>query len=145
MGGIAGAASKCQTRAAAAGLSGTWDAWISSAVSSPATRFVKSTTHYARIDGPEIAQTWEDLTDGTLDAPIDHNEFGALVPQAMVWTGTAAHGTPLVENCQTWSTSSTLQEGYDGRNDATDFNWSARSLALSLHCAAAQRLYCFEQ
>src|SRR5690606_8308287 len=71
LGGIAGATAKCQARADTAGLGGTWDAWISAADSSPSLRFVASTTHYARLDGQEVAQTWADLTDGSLDVPIN--------------------------------------------------------------------------
>ncbi|MFY0533553.1 hypothetical protein [Nannocystis pusilla] len=108
-------------------------------------RFVKSTTHYARLDGQEIAQSWADLTDGSLDAPINIDEFGALVPQASVWTGTSASGTALADTCNSWSLTSSTWKAYEGRNDVTDFNWSARSLALSANCSILQRLYCFEQ
>ncbi|PCC71302.1 Myxococcus cysteine-rich repeat-containing protein [Nannocystis exedens] len=146
LGGIAGAKSKCQARAATGNLGGTWDAWISTGTNNPAGRFVKSTTRYARLDGVEIAQTWADLTDGTLDAPINVNEFGDMSPQADVWTGTADDGTSLSEHCNGWTTSSGLGVlGIEGRNNAVDFNWTARSLINASNCSTLQRLYCFEQ
>src|SRR5690606_34004345 len=107
-------------------------------------RFVKSTTHYARLDGQEIAQSWADLTDGTLDVPININEFGGVSVQTDVWTGTAAGGTPLSDNCQSWTSGSSNYFAYEGRNDAADFNWTARSFVFSSYCGIQQRLYCFE-
>ena len=81
LGGVTGADSVCQARANAAGLSGTFKAWISggSYSSSPASRFTRSTVlPYVRIDGAVVANDWNDLTDGTIQNPINIDEFGNL-------------------------------------------------------------------
>ncbi len=147
LGGIGGAKAKCQARASAAGLGGTWDAWVSNNTSNPASRFIKSTTRYARLDGQEVAQTWADLIDGTIDVPININEFGDMSPQADIWTGTSENGTSLNEDCSGWTASGGfLVIGYEGRNNAINFNWSARSTCSTRpNCSTMQRLYCFEQ
>ena len=63
LGGIPGADEKCQSHADAAGLAGTFLAWISDGVDSPATRFARSAEPYVRTDGTKIAEDWDDLVD----------------------------------------------------------------------------------
>lgn len=94
LGGVIPADFECQELADIAGLPGLYKAWISEiSGSSPATRFNRSTGPYLRTDGIEIAADWNDLTDGTLGAPLNVNEDGvALLADSLTWTATSAMG-----------------------------------------------------
>jgi cysteine-rich repeat protein len=147
MGGVAGAKAKCQARADAAGLGGVWDAWISDAQSSPATRFTQSPGGYARLDGVAIANSWDDLVDGTLDARPQIDEFLENHGLTMIWTGTTAAGTVSTHHCNGWTTNSNQVIGIAGYTNATDSMWSDIGLDTNpeITCFGAKRLYCFEQ
>jgi len=94
LGGLAGADAKCAARAAAAGLSGTYKAWLSSSTTSAASRLTHATVPYKRTDGVTIANNWTDLTDGAIAEPISRDEFGHVLSSAgSVWTGTADDGS----------------------------------------------------
>nr|MBA3500495.1 hypothetical protein [Deltaproteobacteria bacterium] len=72
IGGLTGADAKCQAEAMAANLTGTYKAWLSDITGSPSTRFTKSTiVPYVRTDGFLLAQSFDDLTDGTIAGPIN--------------------------------------------------------------------------
>src|SRR5690606_18172610 len=71
IGGVNGADNICNQRAQAAGLPGTYMAWVSTVSGgSPSTRFVKSTVPYFMVTGTKVADNWTDLTDGSLDNAI---------------------------------------------------------------------------
>lgn len=96
----------CQKLATAAGLSGTFRAWLSNATDSPSTRFTQSTGPYKLVDGTQIADNWTDLTDGTIDNPINkrrptvvlrlRSSIAALLPMERGWpVNTATTGPAL--------------------------------------------------
>jgi hypothetical protein len=147
--GVAGADAKCQARAQAAGLTGTYRAWISDATSSPSTRFTNTanTGPYVLLDADAtvIAANWAELTSGTLRAPIDVTESGAPLRRTSPWTHTQPNGTPGGPgnvHCKGWTSADPLDIGDIGTNMAADFSWSSWSTAL---CPAFWTLYCFEQ
>src|SRR5829696_1025127 len=93
LGGLSGADAKCQGLADAAGLPGSYQAWLSDSTSSPSSRFVPSTGPYQLINGTTIAANFTDLVDGTLLAPIDVTETGGGVGSSEVtWTHTLSTG-----------------------------------------------------
>lgn len=144
LGGLSGADAICQSRAAAANLSGKYLAWLSTSDgTSPATRFTKATVPYVRVDGAVVAENWTDLTDGTLYNPIYLDASGIPV-RATAWTGTNIDGTPKGSNCNNWqSTDGGAQSGYPS---ATDYKWTAYELLPNVPCRnLAQAFYCFEQ
>jgi hypothetical protein len=144
LGGIAGADASCQSLAGAAALGGTWKAWVGDGMNAPSTTFVQSTVPYVRTDGVTIATDWTALTDGTLDAPIDHDETGAAVDPSgntHVWTGAATNGAPLPYHCSGW-TSATDSFTPRGLFTATDSTWV---MAGPDPCATENHIYCFEQ
>ena len=146
LGGLGGGDGKCQTLANAAGLAGTYKAWLSNNTNNPQSRFVKSATGYARVDGKDIAKTWADLVDGSILYPINVNEKNAAVAQWDVWTGTSSNGTSLEVDCAGWLTSAGFPNtGYEGRNNATNSNWTNTGLINASLCSTSQRLYCFQQ
>ncbi len=148
LGGSSGADALCATAASDAGLSGTWRAWVSGP-STAAGRFTHASVPYALLDGTKIADSWTDLTDGTLDAPIDMNELGSRVSASAVWTGTESDGgqpSTGANDCLDWSTGSSTTSGRAGFTDETGSYWTwTMGLAGLPRCNTSHRLYCFEQ
>lgn len=147
LGGLGGADAKCQSRAYAADLSGTFMAWLSDSTSDPKTRFGIAPTSpapYRRTDGVLIATSWSDLTDGSLLAPINLDEFGAPVelPKS-AWTSTNADGTRRERaSCNDWTSSSPAASGFTGKPEATDTEWTLYLNGVLIPCDTAHRLYC---
>lgn len=143
LGGLAGADAKCQERANAANLGGTWKAWLSDSSTSATTRLYHSEIPYKRLDGTIIANNWADLTDGSIQNKIMLSENQSFIQTAYSWTGTRANGEtdPNDPNCINW-TSSTDNGSY-GNNYYTDNRWSIGGIGYP--CAPLVHLYCFEQ
>lgn len=153
LGGVGGANTKCQDRATAAGLSGTYLAYIST--TSPVFNAINnvpnlsSGQYFGRLDDVPVANGRADLLDGTLMNPISVNEFGAEVTGSPmeVWTNTKTDGTNSAINvdCTVWTSTAAGGAGGNGWHGQlnhttstwTDNNWNA--------CQNYKRLYCFEQ
>jgi hypothetical protein len=160
LGGLSGADEICQQRAQAAGLpgaaiAGTYKAWLSTSNNqgdNPLTRFRHSTLGYQRVDGVKVADSWDDLVDGTIDNPIDVSETGAKVGHFHVWTNTATSGVaadPFVDDCNNWTSGSWDDEGRIGEIGSTDATWTTVTVmggrvGIALPCSSGQ-LYCFQQ
>jgi hypothetical protein len=150
LGGLAGAHAICQQIAAEAGLPGTYRAWLSDALSGPASTMVHSSVPYVLVTGERIADNWADLTDGSIRHAIDRDERGRLLdPEPFVceggevWSNTTATGTSSgLADCLGWrATGATSNNGSmkqkNGRwTDDTCDNTS---------CLTDLPLYCFEQ
>jgi hypothetical protein len=147
MGGLGGADAKCQALADAAGLPGTFKAWLSDATGSPSTRFTQSTLRYVRVDGVKVADDWADLTDASLYAPINVTENGDQLSEAdpFTWTNTSPSGTTrsVYSTCANWTSNST-EWSKMGRYPAVDVYWTAYGAEASC-CNTAHHIYCFEQ
>ena len=142
--GIAGADKICQGLANNAGLAGLYKAWISIPTSSPAqTRFVKSTVPYFRVDGIKVAENWEDLIDGELDAPINLTENNVVLSGTdKVMTSTFANGySSAGKNCNNWTSSSIHSNTLMGEY-LDDYRWTGSCFSL---CSIPSRLYCCAQ
>lgn len=145
----------CNAAAAAAGLGGSWAAWLSTSISSAASRLQHSTDPYMLVDGKtEVAKNWSNLVAGNLESLIDRNESGVLVSfvqsslSGAMWTGTNSDGTAAGSDCQGWTVSedcsvSTAHTGIIGRDDMSSgwTNWSV----VACCTVQAMALYCFEQ
>lgn len=157
LGGVTGADATCQQEADAAGLDGTYFAWLSSNSVTPAGRFLQSSVPYVRPDGTVVADDWADLLDGSLGAPINLNAAGAS-PAAptcgtdRVWTNANTDGTLFSASwtCSNWTTGGGV--GHVGDMDDTNSGWTNTTGAacnVSTVCGAGQevggRLYCFQQ
>jgi hypothetical protein len=148
LGGLAGADATCQALADAAGLTGTYKAWLSDTTASPSTRFTQSANPYVRVDGVIVADNWADLTDGTLDATISRDEHGALTAWTSVWTSTTPLGTIYPSNgnytCNEWRGTS-FYAGGTGSTLHTDGYWTAVLVNGIPDCNLRNALYCVEQ
>lgn len=152
-GGLGGADAFCQARANAAGLPGSYKAWLSDATGSPSTRFVRAPGPYQLIDGTPIANNWADLISGALDHAINIDENGDPLPEPDalndVWTATTTRGDRylignFVVDCENWSIADFDHFGALGTSSLADENWSVAGIAIT--CATrGNRLYCFQQ
>lgn len=145
LGGLVGADAKCQERANAANLGGTWKAWLSDNTTSVSSRFIHSNIPYKLLDGTIIANNWRDLTDGQLFNTITLTETKTYHGN-YVWTGTNEKGeihNPGTSKCMEWTALSNKSPlGPTGHSGYTDYRWTWGS---TWNCANQYPLYCFEQ
>ncbi len=152
-GGLAAADALCNQHASGAGLTGSFQAWLSDATGSPSARFVScADCPYVRTDGVTVAVGYADLTDGTLSAPINVDEFQAAIPSGefalgAAWSATNAAGDPIpgAATCVNWTSGTNPDQGLKGLPDQTDSSWSAGPGGTSFNCETqGARLYCME-
>ncbi len=144
LGGLSGADSICQARATAAGLQGTYKAWLSDATQSPSTRFNKLNVPYKLVNGTLVANNWADLTDGTIAAVIDKTEIGATQSTISPWTNTGIHGGiySTSDTCSNWTSASSGLQSRIGNLTVTSSSWTNHSFQA---CNLGKWLYCFQQ
>ena len=140
-GGIEGADALCVSQAAAAGLSGEFRAWLSTADSSVADRLTQSAVPYVLVDGTRIADDWADLTDGSLQAVIDLDATG-MSHRADVWTGTLPSGLAYTEADCDGFTNGGMGSALCGTTQSINSSWTANQVPT---CDTRLRLFCFEQ
>jgi hypothetical protein len=158
LGGISGADSRCQTLAAAAGLNGTFKAWLSDDLgNSPNTRFTRSPAAYVLVNGAVVAKNWSALVGalyGNASTNLTHSisldERGAQpAAGSLVWTGTMESGTGAtgLRTCNNWTSGTNTDTGYFGSWSNFDIGWTSSSTSYytSYQCSTLGALYCFEQ
>lgn len=158
LGGLDGADAKCAERAAAAGFTGTFEAWLSSAIDSPSVRMTQLSSRYTLVDGTLVAENWDDLVSNNMAHPINLDENGKLDlrPTAIngggfdtgvvpVWSATAIDGTPFFDaefwSCDGWT--DIQPKGRVGDVNSVDYHWT--DALTSLRCDDKAPLYCVEQ
>lgn len=150
LGGTFGADTQCNALASAAGLKGTFKAWLSDSQDSALSRFNWNPENvYRRTDGTIIANSPDDLLDGSIDVEIDRDENGVLIQNTFstgVWTGTLSDGTwdiPTLR-CDDWSSQAHSNVTYPGSPGRKDNRWT-RTTAWIMYCDSYGRIFCFEQ
>lgn len=137
LGGLAGADAKCQALATAAGLTGTYKAWLSSANVDAISRIFDG--EYSLVDGTVVANNRADLLDGSLWSAINKTELNTT-STSNVWTGTKANGLKeLGFVCNDWITISS--NGKSGLANKFDTTWTDNSI---VPCSVTYSLYCFQ-
>jgi Tol biopolymer transport system component len=144
LGGVSGADATCASLATAAGLSGTYLAWLADDATTPSARFTQAGVPYVLVDGTLVANDWSDLTDGSLQNPIGLTETGAApVSPLAVWTKVSSSGGSAgFSDCNDWSSGSFFSSGVVGDAGSSGTAWTDDDLSL---CSNARRIYCFEQ
>jgi hypothetical protein len=137
-GGLAAADALCQQEAAAAGLSGSFVAFLASSAGEAETRLASNGLPWRRVDGPRLRPLASDIAGpspvATWDTFIGRTATGAAT-NARVWVGTQA------ENCTNWTSGATT--GTIGRSNSV-----ARShlqLFPNTGCLSQANVMCFEQ
>jgi hypothetical protein len=157
LGGLAGADADCQSLATAAGVSGTFKAWLSDGTSTAAARLTHSSGPYVLVDGTVVANDWTQLASGALLSAIDKTEQNgpaaagtassqACFGVACVWTDTNADGT-LAQgsySCQDWTSQSANDNAVLGETSSTSTYWSSFATSSSI-CDLTAPLYCLQQ
>jgi len=142
--------SQCQTEAVNGGLVGQYRAWISDSNQSPATEFNRLTTPYIRPDGVLIANSFADLTDGSILDPISLSPSLMAPISNAVWTATDTSGAAIQAPngiqpfCNGWSSANILSQTFIGNSMATDDSWTivpVPTVCSSIHA----HLYCSAQ
>ena len=148
--GLLAADSFCRGRALGAGFDvqehDFW-AWMSDSETSPAQRFHKSPGRYVLTDGTVIAESWDDLTDGELLAPIQLTQHGELVEgTSEVWSNTGPDGFTAADpqSCNDWTVAD-LTEGRVGFAIYSDVRWTNMDFLNPTGCPTEAHVYCFEQ
>jgi hypothetical protein len=158
LGGLRGADMMCQSLARAAGLRGTYLAWLSDVTGSPATRFSRNGGPYGLLDGTELSHNWTELAGvGIIVNGISRTELKTLPgagtsacgPTA-VWTNTKNDGTlnDVGFSCDDWSNPFGMGAALGVATFGT-LGWTDECMETSATtttpCAQTAALYCFEQ
>ncbi len=175
LGGVAGADQLCQRLASAAGLSGTYKAWLSDANNrTPATGWKPSSGPFRLRNGVTVANNWNEIiTTGRLLNPISLDEYGRpLAPPSYdpygkiyVWTGTKAAlttsqsivwSTPS-QLCNNWNVSECMYSTADQHSSCFGYYGVVISQTQTYtqqywvdangvrYCGSPCHLYCFQQ
>lgn len=147
-GSIFGADTICTQLAAEAGLPGNnWRAWLGNQYISISEHLDHSELPYTIYDSAGIsftvANNWNDLLDGNINAPINLNQFGETVGSERVWTGTKADGSLSSADCKNWHGDSKVYFGMNGLTSVTDKKWTENSDIDQ--CGFPRHIYCVQQ
>ena len=141
LGGVAGGDAECMKRAAAAGLAGTYRAWLASSAGPASSRVGNG--GWVRLDGRPFGRNIATLgvpTNQVVYYPPRIDELGNDVGpgHVMVATGGNLSGSP--GPCADYT--DTTQDFFVGDAIAGSGTWAA-SQAVASGCSSALRLYCF--
>ena len=139
LGGLAGGDAICAQRAAAAGLGGTFVAWLSTNGTNAIQRVTGAGPWY--LTTGELAVTRAQLTNPPITHRIERDETGKSV-FGLVWTGTDIDGAFLDDDCADWTSTTNANHAATGDCKALNEPWTA---ATPAGCGEPHRLYCFEQ
>jgi hypothetical protein len=143
--GLDGADKLCQSAADAAGLGGSFKAWVSSSSGNAIDRITSDGPWYL-VDGTTKVFNNKANLATTPAAPINMDENGQTPVAASVWTGTVAGGRSTGTydgDCKGWNWSQNYDvKGIVGSSDTTGTSWT--SSAVTSFCTNQYRLYCFE-
>jgi len=154
LGGVAGADEECQTAAAAAGLAGTFRAWLSDFAAT------KNAIDQVPEGGPwrklalgrdaklgDIVFTNRDNWKGYPRSPIDVNELGEATPAgnavgSKAWTGTDVGGKAYGNStCRSWDSVGTSYGGLYGSPGNVD-KWTRDDIVIG--CGLSAALICYQ-
>ena len=155
--GIDGANKLCADAAQAAGLSGTFVAFLG-VVGNPVLRFGKDgkndTLPIIDTTARTIATSYAVLLQKGPSIQVDHDERGAQinftldggvpdceVNPAVAWTGSDGEGTAVNQSCSEWQVNAEGQQGQVGLGFAKD-RWLS---ACVISCALKAHLYCAQR
>ncbi|MCC6847523.1 MAG: hypothetical protein IT294_03410 [Deltaproteobacteria bacterium] len=137
LGGLAGADAICTTRAAGAGLSGAYVAWLSTATVNAIDR-LGAARGFVRPDGAPVADLPSALAANQVFNAIRLDERGNDLGAVEVWTGTQKNGTTSGATCANWT--ATSGNGRIGNGLGGPAAWTD---AANGNCSQPRRIYCF--
>ncbi|MBK7077054.1 MAG: hypothetical protein IPH44_32665 [Myxococcales bacterium] len=156
IGNLMGGDQKCQALANAAGLTGTFRAWLSTTGTNARDRIVAADARFVLVDGTQVADNKADLLDGTLDNAITKTETGGVpspsdgfCDASTTWVhgSTRADGTLYDANANCANFTVDTGGGGWGKWDTAGDTWShaCGGGAPVNFCAKRAHVYCFEE
>ena len=141
LGGLAGADQICATRAAAAGLPGTYRAWLSTTAENALSR-LGTANGWVRPDGKLVARSRDDLAADHLFYPPRVDELGHDVGATVVRTATGRGGLMVSgsEDCGGYHAATTA--GFVAAGTSSGAGW-LNTAGYGTSCADLTSLYCF--
>jgi hypothetical protein len=128
----------CSTLATAAGLQGSFKAFMLDGTTAPSDRVGVSSSGWQRPDGIPVVSPGVPGT--TLLAPINVSEKCTVVADNVgAWTGVRPGSNTDPADCTNWSSASFT--GYYGEPGAIDGTWLASTAGS---CGVARHVYCFQ-
>ena len=142
--GVAGAHTECNDRAEAAGLGGTWSAFLSIKATSISQRIAALPGPWYRVDGELAFADKVAMTVGP-EVPLVVDEYGnTITNEFAVWTGTGPNLDTIDSRiCNAWKAGGVLYNGAFGKANAVNTDW-VRSGSTGQKCSSKNRLYCIE-
>jgi hypothetical protein len=137
LGGLAGADAICTGRAAAAGLPGTYVAWLSTSTVDAVSRLAGA-RGFVRPDGAPFADQPSEIGANQIFNTLHLDENGNDVGADVVWTGTMSNGTASGNTCTDWSVAT--GNGRSGNSEGGPAAWTDTA---NTNCSQPHRLYCF--
>jgi hypothetical protein len=145
LGGLASADALCDQLAQDASLGGTFQAWLGVGSSGPAERTERQGKPYQTTTGTVVADDWADLTDGSLDAPVNVDQYGNPVASShYAWTNVAAvgGGAEGAPDCSGWTSADPGDDGAYGVTGVTAPPWTD---SVVVPCDSLNHLICIEE
>ena len=146
LGGLTGADTKCGDAATAAGVNGTWKAWLSSSAVNAIDRIV-DVGPWVDMQGTTIFASKSAIAASGPATAIWYDERGMFLSSENIWTATNSQGTYqwgviMAPPCDEW-TSSSMQAGAQvGQVGRTGGAWTSNS---GTTCDQNSHLLCLEQ
>ncbi len=145
LGGLAGADTLCKERAQAAGLSGTYQAWLSTSTVNAKDR-LGTASGWVRPDGKPVLNHAGDIASNRFFYPVRLDESGTDVGNVWVWTATSSDGARVAyadsTTCADFTTATPdpTRYVYSGLASSVGVEFTSRNL---LNCDSELHLYCF--
>ena len=149
LGGLTGADQKCQSAATAAGLGGTYAAWMSSSTTNALTRIGDVGPWYLVDGATKVFDSKAAIASGPLVAIDMYEDKTRVATTIETWVGTDNTGVVYKDNdgapvtCADWTDGSDTSSGSMGHVQASlASDWTGGGTG---RCDQAASLYCFEQ
>lgn len=141
-GGLDGADANCSRLASAAGLTGTWVAYLSTPDVDAKSR-LGTARGFQRLDGKPISDTVADLADThRLWNSVGFDENGTMFTSYEVtWTGSTVNDVVDAYTCQGWTSEDAGDYGRFGEANAGPLDWMQSN---PQSCNNTGRIYCFQ-
>ncbi|MDP2274584.1 MAG: hypothetical protein Q8K32_27835 [Archangium sp.] len=145
LGGLAGGDTKCAAAATAAGLNGTWKAWLSTTTVNAIDRLV-DVGAWVDTQGATAFASKSALTTGPANS-LWYDEAGGFLSSDNIWTATNSSGTyqwgvVMAPPCDEWTSASMQSGARVGQVGRTGPEWTSYS---GTTCDQTAHLLCFEQ
>jgi hypothetical protein len=152
LGGIAGADTKCTTRAAAASLTGTWKALISDYSTDARNRsshqelILNMAGEVVAIGYKDLFMSWPNIDSPTiLQNSVGFNEFGAAVNGTNWWNGNDESGrSNSYSNCDNWTHGGGSFGGHMGETSRMSTGFYGGN-GNNFNCNNMMRIICFQE